>query len=107
MTAAAPLLVVAIVSAGCATSLTVNSTPPGAKILIDGKDTGLRTPDSFTPRKLPGGGAAAGGVGAGPHTRENAQLRGRTPADRRCRNEVRGPAAQNHGRRGGIGHGDR
>jgi hypothetical protein len=40
---------------GCASSLSIRSTPPGAKILIDGQDTGFATPDTLRPRIIPSG----------------------------------------------------
>jgi len=40
---------------GCASSLAVTSDPPGARILIDGVDTGYLTPDTLRPRKVPSG----------------------------------------------------
>ncbi len=47
--------VVAALLASCASSLKITSSTPGARILIDGRDTGYKTPDTFRPRILPSG----------------------------------------------------
>jgi TolB-like protein len=44
-----------LVASGCAHALKVTSDPPGARVLLDGKDTGEKTPASFNPRAIPSG----------------------------------------------------
>jgi hypothetical protein len=52
------VIVLAALSAACAHSLRVTSAPPGAHVLLDGKDTGEVTPYALTPRA----------IGSGEHT---------------------------------------
>jgi hypothetical protein len=51
------VLAVAVVLAGlsgCAANFKITSNPPGARVLIDGKDTGQKTPALIHPRALDG-----------------------------------------------------
>lgn len=51
------LLLVLPLLAACSATLKVTSSPPGARILLNGQDTGEVTPAELTGRELGGGGA--------------------------------------------------
>lgn len=56
------MLLCAVLVSGCATTLRVTSTPPGARVLVDGQDTGEVTPTKLNSWEVGGGAISVEGA---------------------------------------------